>query len=69
MLLVNCAFAWVIVGLLVSMAATMSLLGEMTFRRRSRTMLMIIVHMFCAIIAWPVIVFANRKYQKILARF
>lgn len=69
MILVNCAFAWITIGLFVSIAATMSLLGEMTFRRRHRTMLMIIVHMFVVIIAWPVVVFANRKYQKILARF
>ncbi|QZE57267.1 hypothetical protein MPK71_gp058 [Erwinia phage pEa_SNUABM_1] len=69
MLLVNCAFAWVIVGLFVSMAATMSLLGEMTFRRRNRTMLMIIVHMFAVVIVWPIVLLANRKYQKILNRF
>lgn len=69
MLLVNFAFAWVTIGLLVSAAATMSLLGEMTFRRRNRTMLMLAIHMFAAIIAWPIIVFANRAYQKILNRF
>lgn len=69
MLLVNCAFAWIVIGLFVSIAATMSLFGEMMFRRRNRTMTMIIVHMFAVIIVWPIIVFANRKYQKILNRF